>query len=72
MFLSLYKNIFLKWWVKTHITSCINFYSSIEGIKRIVAKENQLMNLCDELENQLEQSEKESERLMEVVVGNII
>jgi len=36
--------------------------------KRIVAKVRELMKLCDELEGQLRQSKKESERLMQAVL----
>lgn len=38
--------------------------------KRIVAKVDQLMKLCDELESQLEQSKQESERLLKAVLHN--
>ena len=36
--------------------------------KRIVAKMDELMKLCDELERQLKQSKDESERLMRAVL----
>ena len=36
--------------------------------KRIVAKVDQLMNLCDELETRLNQSKKDSEMLMQAVM----
>lgn len=36
--------------------------------KRIVAKVDELMKLCDELESQLKQSKEESERLMQAVL----
>ena len=36
--------------------------------KRIVAKADELMKLCDELEEQLKQSKEESERLMQAVL----
>ena len=36
--------------------------------KRIVAKVDPLMNLCDELENRLNQSKKDSEMLMQAVI----
>lgn len=42
---------------------------SIQEQKRIVAKVDQLMALCDELEAQLEQSKQGSERLMGAVVN---
>jgi len=40
--------------------------------KRIAAKVDQLIELCDELERKLEHSQHESERLMEAVVEKII
>ena len=36
--------------------------------KRIVAKVDQLMHLCDELETQLNQSKKDSKMLMQAVL----
>ena len=36
--------------------------------KRIVAKLDELMKLCDELEEQLRQSKQESKRLMQAVL----
>ena len=36
--------------------------------KRIVAKVDELMKLCDELEEQLRQSKEKSERLMQAVL----
>ena len=36
--------------------------------KRIVAKVDELMKLCDELEKQLRQSKEKSERLMQAVL----
>jgi len=36
--------------------------------KRIVAKMDELMKLCDELEGQLRQSKQESERFMQAVL----
>ena len=36
--------------------------------KRIVAKVDQLMHLCDELETRLSQSKKDSEMLMQAVL----
>lgn len=41
---------------------------SISEQKRIVAKVDQLMNFCDELETRLNQSEKDSEMLMQAVL----
>jgi type I restriction enzyme S subunit len=41
---------------------------SISEQKRIVAKVDQLMNLCDELETRLNQSKKDSEMLMQAVL----
>jgi type I restriction enzyme, S subunit len=40
--------------------------------KRIVAKVNQLMSLCDELEAKLRQSEADSEKLMNVAVKHVL
>ncbi len=40
--------------------------------KRIVAKVDQLMALCDELEVKIEQSQTDGEKLMEAVVGEMI
>ena len=40
--------------------------------RRIVAKVDQLMSLCDKLEAGLMRSQAESERLMEVVVGRML
>jgi type I restriction enzyme, S subunit len=40
--------------------------------KRIIAKVNQLMSLCDELETKLTQSVTDSEKLMEVAVRQIL
>ena len=36
--------------------------------KRIVAKVDELMKLCDELEEQIRQSEEENERLMQAIL----
>lgn len=44
----------------------------IEEQKRIVAKVDALMKLCDDLEEKLKQSRQESERLLEAVVQRII
>jgi len=41
---------------------------SISEQKRIVAKVDQLMHLCDELETRLSQSKKDSEMLMQAVL----
>jgi type I restriction enzyme S subunit len=41
---------------------------SISEQKRIVAKVDQLMNLCDKLETRLNQSKKDSEMLMQIVL----
>ena len=40
--------------------------------RRIVARVNQLMSLCDELEAGLLRSQADSERLMEAVVGRML
>jgi type I restriction enzyme S subunit len=40
--------------------------------KRIVARVDQLMALCDELEVKIEQSQTDGEKLMEAVVGELI
>ncbi len=40
--------------------------------RRIVAKVNQLMGSCDDLETKLNQSRSESEKLMEAVVGELV
>ena len=40
--------------------------------KRIVAKVDQLMNLCDELETRLNQSKKDSEMLMQAVLQKAV
>jgi type I restriction enzyme S subunit len=40
--------------------------------KRIVAKVNQLMSLCDELETKLRQAESDSERLMNAAVQHVL
>jgi type I restriction enzyme S subunit len=39
--------------------------------KRIVAKMDELMKLCDELEGQLRQSKQESERFMQAVLQEV-
>ena len=39
--------------------------------KRIVAKVDELMKLCDELEGQLRQSKQESKRLMQAVLHEV-
>ena len=39
---------------------------------RIVAKVDQLMSLCDELEAKLKQSQSDSKRLMEAVVRELV
>lgn len=41
---------------------------SLNEQKRIVAKVDELMRLCDELEEQIRQSKEESERLMQAVL----
>ncbi len=40
--------------------------------KRIVAKVDQLMSICDELESKLTQSQTDGQKLMEAVVCNIL
>ena len=40
----------------------------VEEQRRIVAKVDMLMKLCDELETQLEQSKQDNEELMEAVL----
>jgi len=40
--------------------------------KRIVAKVNQLMSLCDELEDKLRQTEVDSEKLMNAAVKHVL
>ena len=40
----------------------------LNELKRIVAKVDELMKLCDELEKQIRQSKEESERLMQAVL----
>ena len=42
------------------------------GLRRIVARVDQLMSLCDELEAGLMRSQADSERLMEAVVGRML
>ena len=44
----------------------------LEEQKRIVAKVNQLMALCDELEAKLRQTEEDSEKLMNTAVKGIL
>lgn len=44
----------------------------IEEQERIVAKVNQLMELCDELEAKLRQAEADSEKLMKAAVGDLL
>lgn len=44
----------------------------LEEQKRIVAKVNQLMTLCDELESKLRQAEADSERLMNAAVQYVL
>jgi type I restriction enzyme, S subunit len=44
----------------------------LEEQKRIVAKVNQLMALCDELENKLRQAEADSEKLMNAAVRDVL
>ena len=41
-------------------------------INRIVAKADQLMTLCDDLETKLTQSQTQSEKLMEAVVAGMV
>ena len=43
----------------------------LEEQKRIVAKVDQLMKLCDALEGQLSQAEQQSEQLVEAVVRQL-
>jgi type I restriction enzyme S subunit len=45
---------------------------SLEEQKRIVAKVNQLMALCDELETKLRQAEEDSSRLMKAAVKYVL
>jgi type I restriction enzyme S subunit len=40
--------------------------------KRIVAKVDQLMALCDDLETKLKKSQKRNDRLMEAVVSEML
>jgi len=40
--------------------------------RRIVAKVDQLMALCDDLESKLKQSQTDGEKLMEAVVAELI
>ena len=40
--------------------------------RRIVARVDQLMSLCDELETSLQRSQADSEKLMEAVVGRML
>ncbi|HUE81392.1 MAG TPA: restriction endonuclease subunit S [Pyrinomonadaceae bacterium] len=40
--------------------------------KRIVAKVNQLMTLCDELETKLRQAETDSEKLINAAVSHVL
>ena len=44
----------------------------LEEQKRIVAKVNQLMALCDELETKLHQAEVDSEKLMNAAVQHVL
>ena len=44
----------------------------LEEQKRIVAKVNQLMALCDELEAKLRQAEADSEKLMAAAVRHVL
>ncbi len=44
----------------------------LEEQKRIVAKVNQLMALCDELETKLRQAEADGEKLMNAAVQHVL
>src|SRR5437016_3627000 len=44
----------------------------LEEQKRLVAKVNQLMALCDELEAKLRQAEADSEKLMNAAVQHVL
>jgi type I restriction enzyme S subunit len=50
----------------------IIFKILVSCLRRIVARVDQLMSLCDELEIGLMRSKADSERLMEAVVGRML
>ena len=54
--------------IKNHLVPLVPF----EEQKRIVAKVDQLMALCDELEAGLEQARTEGGKLMEAVVHHVL
>ncbi len=45
---------------------------NVENHRRIVARVEQLMSLCDKLEAGLMRSQADSEKLMEAVVGRML
>jgi hypothetical protein len=49
-----------------------NFWNCLNEQRCIVARVDQLMSLCDELEARLARSQADSERLMEAVVGRML
>ncbi|MDP3103313.1 MAG: hypothetical protein Q8M95_01740 [Candidatus Methanoperedens sp.] len=49
-----------------------SIYSIFFLERRIIARVDQFMSLCDELEAGLMRSQADSERLMEAVVGRIL
>ena len=48
------------------------YFPSIEEQKRIVTKVDQLMTLCDQLEQQLTQSYSDAEKLMQATVKALV
>ncbi|MHC5819846.1 MAG: restriction endonuclease subunit S, partial [Nostoc sp.] len=56
----------------TSLKSLIVPLPSFQEQKRIVAKVDQLMSLCDELEAKLTQSQTDSEKLMDAAVRQLL
>ena len=70
------RNICTKYMTVGHGTTfpigCGTGILPLEVQQQIVSKVNQLMQLCDELEEQVKQSKEEAERLMQAVLREVL
>jgi type I restriction enzyme S subunit len=56
----------------TQLRNCVLPIPPLNEQKRIVAKVDQLMALCDDLEAKLQKSQKRNDRLMEAAVAEML